>query len=115
MISKLKCTLSAAAIFFAGHAAAQDSFPNIDTQKLCRARAQSIGEMMGQSQVTSRTFETCMESEKAARDALFAAWKDIPPSYKASCVKPGVYSPSYAEWLSCLELNIDVKKLRSKQ
>ena len=112
MISKSKFTLSAAVIFFATLAAAQDSFPNLDTQKHCRARVQSVGD---KSLSTSRTFDACIESEKAARDALFAAWKDIPPSYKASCVKPGVYSPSYAEWLACLELNIDVKKLRSKQ
>ena len=113
MISKSKYTVSAAVIFFSTLAAAQDSFPNIDTQKHCRTRAQSIGEMMGQA--NSRTFDTCMESEQAARNALRAAWKDIPPSYKVSCVKPGDYSPSYAEWLSCLELNIDVKKLRSKK
>ena len=74
-----------------------------------------IGEMMGETQVASRTFETCVNSEHQARDALVAAWKDIPPSYKAACVKPGVYSPSYAEWISCLELNIDVKILRQKR
>ena len=100
---------------FATLAMAQDNFPELDTQKVCRARAQSIGAMMGETQVASRTFETCVNSEQQARVALVAAWKDIPPSYKAACVKPGVYSPSYAEWISCLELNIDVKILRSKQ
>jgi hypothetical protein len=96
-------------------AAAQDaSFPNLDTQKLCRARANSAEEMMGDKSVASRTFETCMKSEQDARDALVAAWKDIPPSYKTTCIMPSVYSPSYAEWISCLELNIDVKILRRK-
>lgn len=114
-MSKSTFALSAAVTFFTTLAVAQDNFPEIDTQKLCRARAQSIEEMMGETQVTSRTFDTCVNSEQQARAALVAAWKDIPPSYKASCVKPGVYSPSYAEWISCLELNIDVKILRSRR
>jgi hypothetical protein len=99
----------------AGVAAAQDArFPNLDTQKLCRNRAKSSEEMMGDKSVASKSFDTCMRSEHAAKDALVAAWKDIPPAYKASCVKPEAYSASYAEWISCLELNIDVKSLRKK-
>jgi hypothetical protein len=106
----------AAAILLAatGVAAAQDRFPNLDTQKLCRNRAKSSEEMMGDKSVASRSYDTCMRSEHAAKDALVAAWKDIPPTYKASCIKPEVYSASYAEWISCLELNIDVKSLRKK-
>ena len=114
-MSKSTFAVSAAVTVFATLAVAQDNFPQIDTQRLCRSRAQSIGEMMGETQVASRTFETCVNSEQQARTALVAAWKDIPPSYKAACVKPGVYSPSYAEWISCLELNIDVKILRQKR
>jgi len=107
----------AAAILLAatGVAVAQDRFPNIDTQKLCRNRAKSSEEMMGDKSVASKSYDTCMRSEQAAKDALVAAWKDIPPTYKASCIKPDVYSASYAEWISCLELNIDVKSLRKQK
>lgn len=115
MKTKSRFALSAAAMLFGSLAAAQDSFPNIDTQKHCRARAQAIGETMADTKVTSQTLDTCMNSEREARAALVAAWKDIPQSYKTACVKPNVYSPSYAEWISCLELNIDVKILRSKK
>jgi hypothetical protein len=113
---KSKIVLTAATLIFATlAAAAQDArFPNLDTQKLCRNRAKSTEDMMGDKSVTSKTFDTCMRSEKDARDALAAAWKDIPPTYKASCIKPEAYSASYAEWISCLELNIDVKSLRKK-
>jgi hypothetical protein len=114
-MKKSRFVLSAAVMLFGSLAAAEDSFPNIDTQKHCRARAQAIGETMGDTQVTSQTLDSCMRSEQQARAALLAAWKDIPQSYKASCVKPNVYSPSYEEWISCLELNMDVKILRSKQ
>jgi hypothetical protein len=117
MMPKSTIVLSAAAVLFTTFAAAaQDaSFPNLDTPKLCRSRASTTEEMMGDKSVTSRTYETCMNSEQNARAALVAAWKDIPASYKASCVKSTVFSPSYAEWISCLELNIDVKNLRAKQ
>ena len=47
-------------------------------------------------------------------ETVLAAWKDIPPTYKASCIKPEVFSASYAEWISCLELSIDVKSLRKR-
>ena len=113
---KSKIVLTAAILLLANLAAvAQDaSFPNLDTQKLCRSRAKSSEEMMGDKSVSARTYDTCMRSERAARDALVAAWKDIPPTYKATCIKPGVFSASYEEWISCLELNIDVKNLRKK-
>ena len=117
MMPKSTIALTAAIFLFANlAAAAQDArFPHLDTQKLCRSRAKSTEEMMGDKSVTAKTFDTCMRSEKEARDALVAAWKDIPATYKASCVKPEVFSASYAEWISCLELNIDVKSLRKKR
>jgi hypothetical protein len=113
---KSKIVLTSAMLLLANLAAtAQDArFPDLDTQKLCRSRAKSSEEMMGDKAVSAKTFDTCMRSERAARDALSAAWKDIPPTYKASCIKPEVFSASYEEWISCLELNIDVKSLRKK-
>ena len=115
-MSKSKIALTAAILLFANlAAAAQESrFPNLETEKLCRSRAKSAEEMMGDKSVASKTFETCMRSEREARNALVAAWKDIPPNYKAACIKPAVFSASYEEWISCLELNIDVKNLRKK-
>lgn len=115
---KSKIALSVAVVLFAAFAtaAAKDNgLPNVDTQTLCRNRAKASEDMMVDKSLTAQTFDTCMKSERDARSALVAAWKDIPPTYKASCVKPDVYSASYAEWISCLELNIDVKSLRSKR
>ena len=116
-MQKTAIAFTAAILLSANFAAvAQEArFPNLDSQKLCRSRAKATEEMMGDKSVTAKTFDTCMRAEKEARDALVAAWKDIPPTYKASCIKPDVYSASYAEWISCLELNIDVKSLRKKK
>jgi hypothetical protein len=67
---------------------------------------------MGDKASAASAFDTCMRSEQAARDALAAAWKDIPPNFKAFCINPNVYSPSYTEWISCVALGIDVEKQR---
>jgi hypothetical protein len=112
---KSKVTLTVVAILISFAAVAKDGVPSIDSRKLCRDRAASTADMMGDKTLQSQAFDSCVRSEQEARDALVAAWKDIPASYKTACIKPKVYSPSYAEWLSCLELNIDVKTARSKK
>jgi hypothetical protein len=114
MKPKSTIALTAIALLLTTFAAAAQSgsLPNLDTQKLCRNRAKAA-EGTDDKTITSQTFDTCMRAERDARAALAAAWKDIPPNYKAQCIKPNVFSASYEEWISCLELNIDVKKLRS--
>jgi hypothetical protein len=113
---KSKIVLSAAVVLFTTFAAAarDDGLASIDIQKRCNIRAKSSAEMMGDKSVTALAFDSCMRSEKEARAALVAAWKDIPPPYKTFCIRPNVYSPSYTEWIACIESNIDVKRLRSK-
>jgi hypothetical protein len=113
-MTKSKLFLSVALLFFTAFTAAaakNDSLPNLDIQKLCRSRARAVVDL----NVGVNTFEACVNSEQEARAALVAAWKDIPAFYKASCIKPNDYSPSYAEWIACLELYIDVKHVRSNK
>lgn len=112
---KSKAALSAAAVVFTttfAMAAQNDSLPNIDIQQLCARRATAMGDL---GVATANAVDACIRSEQKAQAALVAAWKDIPPSYKASCIKPNDYAPSYEEWIACLELNIDMKTLRSKK
>lgn len=115
MMAASKVFLSAALVLIAGVAVAQDrGLPTIDLQKRCRSSAASTMETLGDKTAEKKAFDSCMKSEQEARDALLAAWKDIPPRYKSQCIKPGVFSPSYVEWIACLELELDVKRLRSK-
>ena len=116
MISKPTIALTAAVVLFATFAAmAKDNnLPSIDLKKACGIRAKASAEMMGDKASAAGAFDTCMRSEQASRDALAAAWKDIPANFKAFCITPNVYSPSYTEWISCVELGIDVKKQRQK-
>jgi hypothetical protein len=116
MKPKLTIALSAAIVVFTTFAtmAKDDNLPNIDIKKACTTRAKASADMMGDKTLTTGAFDTCMKSEQASRDALVAAWKDIPADFKASCISPNSYSPSYTEWISCVELGIDVKKQRQK-
>ena len=112
MMTKSKNVLSAALVLFTTFAAAakDDKLPSLDIKKHCRSRANAVVDL----NIGVNTYEACINSEQRARAALVAAWKDIPPFYKASCIKPDDYSPSYEEWIACLEMYIDVKSVRSK-
>ncbi len=118
MIVKSFVMASAAIVLLATLAAAASDnlVPKIDLEKRCRTSAKSTQTLMGGSSTDAaeRAYQSCMTSEKQAQAAILAAWKDIPPSYRSFCVRPKVYSPSYIEWIACLEMQIDVKRLRSK-
>ena len=111
MLDKSKAILSAAMMLFTtvAVAAADDTLPSIDFEKFCRSRSEAVGEMAGRT--VQELLNSCVTTEQQARTALLAAWKDIPPTYKERCIKPNVYSPSYAEWIGCLELLIEVKRV----
>src|SRR4051794_26214113 len=109
MKPKSTIVLSAAVVLFATFAAMakDDNLPSIDLEKACGARAKTSVETMGEkSSAAAGAFGWCMKSEQKARDALAAAWNDIPADFKAFCVAPNVYSPSYTEWISCVEARI---------
>lgn len=94
-------------------AADNKSPPKIDLQARCKKSEQSVIEMMADPSLRGLAFDLCMKSEQQARDALVKAWGDIPQSYKTFCVRPAVYSPSYVEWIACLEMMIDLRQMRA--
>jgi hypothetical protein len=106
---------AATALFMPVAAAAQNAVPKIDMEKHCRSRAKASEEMMGDKKAGTQAFDTCLRYEQAAKAAIEEAWTKIPPAYKQKCIQTGIYSPSYAEWISCLEINIDIKALPSKR
>jgi len=118
MVAKSIVTASAAIVLLMTLAAAagDNLVPTIDLEKRCRTSAKATQNLMGSgsADAADRAYKSCMESETQARTAILAAWKDIPPDYKSFCVRPKVYSPSYIEWIACLEMQIDLKRLRSQ-
>jgi hypothetical protein len=116
MIIRSFVAASAAVVLLTALADAASVVPTIDLEKRCRTAAKSTQTLMGNSagDAVKNAFQSCMSSEQAARAAILAAWKDIPADYKSFCVRPNVYSPSYIEWIACLEMKIDLKRLRSQ-
>jgi hypothetical protein len=50
-------------------------------------------------------------SEQKARDQIVKDLATYSSADKALCMKTGVYLPSYVEWLTCLEMERDVRKM----
>jgi hypothetical protein len=94
-------------------AVAAQSMPTIDLQARCKRSEAAQMDMMGDKAVQNVAFDSCMRSETDAQNAIAKAWPDIPASYKTFCVRPSDFSPSYIEWIACLELMIDLRKLRA--
>ena len=114
MIMELRVLRSAviASVLIASPAVAKDAgLPGIDLQTTCRSRANALGETLGDRSKTEELYAGCLKSEQESKTALLAAWKDIPARHRASCIKPHDYAASYMEWISCLELVIDMKGL----
>ena len=85
--------------------------PRVDIQKTCRASEKTIKEVFGNTSMGS-TFENCMEQEKANLEQLLKDWGTYPAAAKAQCVQPSAYMANYTEWLTCLEMERDVAKMR---
>jgi hypothetical protein len=116
MYPKLKVAVSAIFILTTAYvAAAKDDVPVIDLQKRCKASVIAMRDISYAGFSEEDAFKTCLNSERHARDAIVTAWKTMPASYKTRCIDPSVYSPSYIEWISCLELYLDVKQQRSQR
>jgi hypothetical protein len=93
-------------------AAAADGLPTIDIQKTCQAAAVVTAGPSAQTDIN-----ICMSSEEKAREQMVKDWAQYAAADKTRCVQAGpkVYLPSYIEWLTCLEMETAVKKMRLDQ
>ena len=92
--------------------AVADGVPTIDIQKTCKAAAVVTAGPSAQTDIN-----ICESSEQKARDHLVKDWAQYAAADKTRCVQSGprVYLPSYIEWLTCLEMETAVKKMRQEQ
>ena len=87
-----------------------EGFPNIDLQARCRATQNATDALTGVK--NPNAFDLCLNSENSAREKLLARWATTSALDKATCVHPSDYSPSYFEWLGCLDTRVYVQKMR---
>ena len=92
--------------------AVADGVPTIDMQKTCKAAAVVTAGPSAQTDIN-----ICVSSEQKARDQLVKDCAQYAAADKTRCVQSGprVYLPSYIEWLTCLEIETAVKRMRQEQ
>jgi hypothetical protein len=87
--------------------------PPIDVQKTCRTSEQAIFAIFGDK--TAATYDSCLEQEQAAGKLIAKDWTTFPAVDKTLCAQPGSYMPSYVEWLTCFEMQRDIRKMRKEE
>jgi len=87
--------------------AAAGGLPSIDIQKNCR---ESSDALYGSS--PANVFDACVEDEKDAAAKLAREWASFPAADKARCVHAAIYLPSYVEWLTCIEGESTLRRIR---
>jgi hypothetical protein len=114
VLTKFKIIISAAIVLAAGSTAfAKDGgLPNLNTEQSCRASGAAMAAITG---TDSDTYGTCMSDETDARKQLEKDWASYPASNRARCIQPKEYTPSFVEWLTCLEMERSVKATRKGQ
>jgi hypothetical protein len=83
-----------------------DTVPTLDVRPSCEAAAKA-------DPMIRKDVQSCLDSEQRARDELVKQWSGFATADRARCldeVKIGG-SPSYAEFVTCLEMARDAKKL----
>jgi hypothetical protein len=96
---------------FTSAASAEQSAPaTIDLQKTCRVTEKAVASVFGDA--IANVYDRCVENETAARQQLVKDWSTYSVADRAICIQPRSYQPSYTEWLTCTEMQRDVRKLR---
>ena len=92
----------------------QAQVPQIDINQTCRSAAAAMVILMGGS-TSQRDFDICLDSEQKAREQIGKDWSTYAADDRTQCLQSQVYLPSYIEWLTCLEMETAVKKMRQEQ
>jgi hypothetical protein len=89
--------------------AAHAQVPTVDIQQTCKTAATAMLRLMGGSSLENDQ-NACLNSEQRAREAIVKDWATFSADDRNLCVQTDVYLPSYVEWLTCLEMNREVRK-----
>jgi len=87
--------------------------PSIDIQKTCQAAAGAMVSLMGGT-TNEQDVNACLDSEQKARDQIVKDRATYASADKKQCMRTDAYLPSYVEWLTCLEMERDVRKMRGE-
>jgi hypothetical protein len=85
--------------------------PTVDIRATCRTSINSVISLGG---TYSETLDSCLQQQNAALDQIKKNWATYPAQSKEHCIQPSGYMPSYIEWLTCFEMELDVRRLRKE-
>src|SRR2546430_8484197 len=88
--------------------------PTIDIKKTCQVAASVMVSLMGGT-TTEQDINACLDSEQKARDQIIKDLATYASAYKKQCMRTDVYIPSYVEWLTCLEMERDVRTMQQPE
>ena len=94
-------------------AAASGAPPKVNIEATCRASEIEIKKLFGDD--TMVTAGGCLMQENAAWDELAKTWATFTPADKTLCVHPRSHMPSYVEWLTCLEMQKELRRIRAEE
>jgi len=83
-----------------------DQVPQLDVGPSCRSAANGdIG--------IKQDMQVCLDDENSARDQVVKEWSQFSPADRSSCLRLTTTggNPTYTEYLTCLEMDRDAKKL----
>ena len=87
--------------------------PKVDIQATCRASENEIKKLLGNDSTV--TFGGCLNQENSAFEQLVKDWATYPAADKTQCVQQHAYMPSYVEWVTCLEIQKDLRRIRAEE
>jgi hypothetical protein len=106
MFTKMAIALFFATVLGVISAAHAGGLPSVDIERLCRASAAAP------FADNTAIFDICLGDEHAAHEQLARDWATLSATDKARCVLPAEYLPSYVEWLTCLEMEAQFRRMR---
>jgi hypothetical protein len=107
----MRLTLLAIAMLLPTAAFAQSGIPTVDIKNTCKLAASAMVQLLGGT-TAGNDQEICLGSEQRAREQIVKDWSTYSSTDRSRCVRTNVYLPSYVEWLTCLEMERDVRKMQ---
>jgi hypothetical protein len=87
--------------------------PKVDIRATCQTSVNEVTKLFGDA--TKETVDACLRQQNDAFEQIGKNWESYPAAARAHCVQPGVYMPSYVEWLTCFEMEMDIRKMRAEE
>jgi hypothetical protein len=85
--------------------------PTVNVQNTCRIAAVAMMNLLAGTTI-EKGMKDCLENENTALAQIVKDWESYSAADRSQCLQTGVYLPSYVEWLTCIEMERDARRMR---